>query len=183
VKRALILSLACILLASVPASSQTRRRSPSRRSARALAASAQQKQQQQQQQQTEVRAGRERIATQIKALSQFLYLLGGISKGIETAEQANRNHEESSVALPVGQIERNKIRVKDSIKTVRAGLDQLEASFRSNAALQGYYPNLAGVARIGQMAESQAASNNFDQAGRSLITAVNKLTDALAALR
>jgi hypothetical protein len=175
VKRALILSLACILLASVPASSQTRRRSAPKRNARALAASVQQ--------QNEVRAGRERIATQIKALSQFLYLLGGISKGIETAEQANRNHEESSVALPVDQIERNKNRVRDSIRNVRAGLDQLESSFRLNAALQSYYPSLAGVARIGQMAESQAASNNLDQAGRSLITAVNKLTDALAALR
>jgi hypothetical protein len=179
VKRALIPALACILLASVPASSQTRRRSAPRRSARAAAASAQQ----QQQQQAEVRAGRERIATQIKALSQFLYLLGGISKGIETAEQVNRNHEESSVALPVDQIERNKIRVRDSIKNVRTGLDQLESTFRVNAALQSYYPNLAGVARIGQMAESQAASNNFDQAGRSLISAVNKLTDSLAALR
>lgn len=180
-KRALIPALACILLASVPASSQTRRRrSAPKRSAHVLAASVLQKQQQQQ---TEVRVGRERIATQIKALSQFLYLLGGISKGIETAEQANRNHEESSVALPVAQIERNKIRVRDSIKNVRAGLDQLESSFRSNAALQSYYPNLAGVARIGQMAESQAASNNFDQAGRSLITAVNKLTDSLVALR
>jgi hypothetical protein len=33
------------------------------------------------------------------------------------------------------------------------------------------------------MAESQAAANNFDQAGRSLVTAVNKLADALASIR
>jgi hypothetical protein len=131
----------------------------------------------------EVQAGRTQIAAQIKVLTQFLYLLGGISKGIETAEQANRNHEETAVALPVDQIERNKARVKDSIRSMRAGLDQVESNFRLNPALQSYYPNLAGVARIGQMAESQAAANNFDQAGRSLVTAVNKLADALASIR
>lgn len=179
-KRALILTLACTLLASVPASSQTRRRSSPRRNTRASAASIQQ---QQQQQQVEIRAGRERIASQIKALTQFLYLLGGISKGIETAELANRNHEESSIALPVDQIERNKVRIRESVKNVRTGLDQLESSFRFNGLLQSYYPSVAGIARIGQMAESQAASNNFDQTGRSLIGAVNKLIDALAVLR
>jgi hypothetical protein len=134
-------------------------------------------------QQAEVRAGRERIAAQIKTLTQFLYLFGGISKGIETAEQVNRNREDSSVGLSIEQIEKNKTKVKESIRNVRTGLDQLESSFRLNPVLQSYYPNLAGVARIGQTAESQAAANNFDQAGRSLITAVNKLADALAAFR
>ena len=175
-KRVLILVMVCITVLPSTAASQTRKRSSAKSSARASAAAAEK-------QLTEVRAGRERIAIQIKALSQFLYLLGGISKGIETAEQANRDHEESSLALPVEKIERNKIRLRDSFRSVGAGLALLESSFRSNAALQGYYPNLAGVARIGQMAESQAASNRFDEAGRSLITAVNKLADALAALR
>ena len=66
---------------------------------------------------------------------------------------------------------------------MRTGLDQLESSFRLNPVLQSYYPNLAGVAKLGQTAESQAATNNFDQAGRSLIAAVNKLADAMVALR
>ena len=39
-------------------------------------------------------------------------------------------------------------------------------------------PKLAGVARLGQTAESQAAAGTFDQSGRSLIAAVNKLADA-----
>jgi hypothetical protein len=136
-----------------------------------------------QKQLAEVRAGRERIASQIKTLTQFLYLLGSISKTIETAEQVNRNREDSSVGMSVERIEQNKAKVKDSIRNVRAGLDQLEASFRNNAALHNYYPNLAGAARIGQTAESQASTNNFDQAGRTLITAVGKLTDALVAMR
>lgn len=133
--------------------------------------------------QAEIRAGRDRIASQIKALTQFLYVFGGVSKGLENAELVNRNREDSSVALSVEQIQRNKAKVRDSIKNVRSGLEDLESSFRSNPALQRYYPNLAGLAKLGQTAESQAASGTFDQAGRSLITAVNKLADALVALR
>ena len=172
-KRAFVLALACVVLSSVAATSQTRKRTTQKRGASTFA----------EKQQAEIRAGREQIASQIKALTQFLYLFGGISKSIETAEQVNRNHEESSVGMSAERIEQNKIKVRDSIKSVRAGLDQLESSFRLNPVLQSYYPNVAGVARLAQTAESQAAANSLDQAGRSLITAVNKLTDALVALR
>jgi hypothetical protein len=165
-----------VVLSSTAASQTSKRKSTAKRTARASASYAQKEA-------AEVRAGRERIASQIKALTQFLYLFGSISKSIETAEQVNRNHEDSSVGMSAERIEQNKAKVKDSIRNVRVGLDQLEASFRNNAALHSYYPNLAGVARIGQTAESQAAANNFDQAGRTLITAVTKLADVLAALR
>ncbi|MEK6408980.1 MAG: hypothetical protein AABN34_18820 [Acidobacteriota bacterium] len=175
-KKAFVLALSCIFLSSVFASSQTRRRSTPTRSARPSVSYAEK-------QQAEIRAGRQQIATQIKVLSQFLYLFGGVSKGIETAEQVTRNREVSSVGMSVERIEQNKAKVKESIRSVRAGLAQLESSFRLNPVLQTYYANLAGVAGLGQTAESQAAANNFDQAGRSLIAAVNKLADALVALR
>ena len=171
-----VLVLVCIVVFSATAASQTRKRSSAKRSAQSSVSFAQK-------QQAEVRAGRERIASQIKALTQFLYLFGSISKTIETAEQINRNREDSSAGMSAERIEQNKAKVKDSIRNVRVGLDQLEASFRNNAALHTYYPNLAGVARIGQTAESQGAANNLDQAGRTLITAVNKLADVLAGMR
>jgi hypothetical protein len=174
-RRILIVIVVCIVLSSVVEASQTRRRGTQKRpSASATFA---------EKQQAEIRAGREEIATQIKALTQFLYLFGGISKSIETAEQVNRNHEESSAGMSAEQIEQSKAKLKASIKSVRAGLDQLESSFRLNLVLQSYYPNLTGVAGLAQTAENQAAANNFDQAGRSLIAAVNKLADVLAALR
>lgn len=174
-KRAFILALACIILSSIPATSQTKRRSPQKRGAASTSFA--------EKQQAEIRAGRVRIAAQIKALTQFLYLFGNISKGIETAEQVNRNHEQTSVGMAAERIEQSKAKLKDSIKTVRAGLDQLESSFRLNPVLQSYYFNLAGVAKLGQTAETQAAANSFDQAGRSLIAAVSRLADALVALR
>ncbi len=122
-----------------------------------------------------------RIAVQIKALTQFLYLLGGISKTIESAEQSNRNREPSQ--LTPEQIEQTKAKVKESVRQVRAGLDDLERGFRFNPALTAFYPYLSGVAVIGRTAEGQAAGNQFDESARSLIRAVNKLTDALVAMR
>ncbi|MEK6321070.1 MAG: hypothetical protein AABN33_05245 [Acidobacteriota bacterium] len=174
-KRAFVIALACMVLSPVLANSQTRRRSTQKRPGTSTTFA--------EKQQAEIRAGREQIATQIKALTRFLYLFGGIAKGIETAEQVNRNREATSVGMAPERIEQSKVKLKDSIKNVRAGLEQLESSFRLNPVLQSYYPNLAGVARLGQTAESQAAANNFDQAGRTLIAAVNKLADALVALR
>jgi len=175
-RKAFALTLACIILASVTANSQTRRRSTPKRSA-VVKTSFEEKQQ------AEIRAGREQIAAQIKALTQFLYLFGNISKGIETAEQVNRNNEQTSVGMSAERLAQSKAKLKDSIKTVRVGLNQLESTFRLNPVLQTYYPKLAGVATLGQTAETQAAASTFDQAGRSLIAAVNKLADALVALR
>jgi hypothetical protein len=172
-RRIFVFIVACIILSCVLATSQTRRRSTQKRPGASFA----------EKQQAEIRAGREQIATQIKALTQFLYLFGGISKSIETAEQVNHSHEQSSAGMSAEQIEQSKAKLKASMKSVRAGLDQLESSFRLNPVLQSYYPNLVGVAGLGQTAENQAAANNFDQAGRSLITAVNKLADVLVALR
>lgn len=173
--RLLVLVVAFTIISSVANGSQTKRRSPQKRRPGATTFAEKQR--------AEIRVGRQQIAAQIKALTQFLYLLGSISKSIESAEQANRNHEESSVGMSVDRIEQNKARLRESIRNVRTALEQLESSFRVNGVLQAYYPNLSGVAKLAQTAESQSAANNFDQAARSLIAAVNKLTDALVALR
>ena len=174
-KRPFVIALACIVLSSIPATSQTKRRSTQKRPAASTSFA--------EKQQAEIRAGRQQIAAQIKALTQFLFLFGNISKGIETAEQVNRNREQTSVGMTPERIVQSKAKLKESIKSVQVGLDQLESSFRLNPVLQVYYPNVAGVARLGQTAETQAAANSFDQSGRSLIAAVNKLADALVALR
>ena len=176
-KRSLILALTCLVFLSSVIASQTHRPGASKGGGNTSTPSYSDKEQ------AEVRAGRERIAAQIKVLTQFLYLFGGVSNGIESAEVANRNREKSSVALSAAQLEQNKAKMIDSIRKVRAGLEGLESSFRFNQALQRYASSLAGLSRLGQTAESQAVSSNFDQAGRSLITAVNKLADALASLR
>jgi hypothetical protein len=175
-KRAFVLLLAFVILdSSIDASSQTRRRrpppKPSQRETNADA----------EKQADELRAGRAQIAAQIKTMTQFLYLLGGITKGIESVEQARRANEASPRAL--AQNEQSKLKVKESIRSVREGLTRLEASFSSTASLKPYFPYLNGMVTTGQAAEQQASANNFDEAGKSLIKVVNQLTDTLAWMR
>jgi hypothetical protein len=124
------------------------------------------------------RQGASRVADQIKNLSRFLYLLGGVARGIEVADEAARSNEASPAILE--QTRRNKQSVRTSIQAVREGLDKLELDFRTNPDLNRYYIRLAGVAAGAARAEQQAASNEFEAAGRTLIIEVaNRLTDVL----
>ena len=123
------------------------------------------------------RQGATRVADQIKNLTRFIYILGGVAKGIESVDEAVRRNE-ASPAL-VQQAQKNKESVRTSIQSVREGLDKLEIDFRTTPDLQRYYIKLAGVAAGAATAEQQAGANQFDQAGRSLISVVNRLTDVL----
>jgi len=169
-----ILVLACLLLLSTIALSQTRSRS-TRRGTPPARASAQQAS-------SEARtAGATKVADQIKNLTRFVYLLGGVAKGIEQVDEAARKNEASPVALQ--QNAQNKATVKTSLENVRLGLDQLEIYFRSTPELQGYYTKLVGSASGAAAAEDQAAAGRVDQAGRTLLGVVNRLTDVLLLMR
>jgi len=129
----------------------------------------------------DLKAGRERVASQIKVLTQFLYLYGGITKGIESTDLAARNGEASPTVIE--QNERNKAKIKESIRNLRVGLDELETYFRSNTTLKSQYSRLSGVALTGESAETQAAGGRFNEAGRQLLKAVGQLADALAGMQ
>jgi GTP1/Obg family GTP-binding protein len=126
-------------------------------------------------------AGATRVADQIKLLTKFIFLLGGVAKGIEAMDDAARRNETSPALLQ--QAQQNKAVVKTTIQNVRDGLDKLEIDFRATPELQPYYIKLAGVANGAATAEQQAAANQFDAAGRSLLNVVNHLTDVLLAMR
>jgi hypothetical protein len=121
------------------------------------------------------------VADQIKILTRFLYLLGGVSKGIEAADQAVRRNEASAAVME--QTEKSKATVKTSLENVREGLDKLEIDFRTTPELQRYYTRLAGVAAGAANAEDQAGAGHYDQAGRSLLDVVTRLTDVLLEMR
>jgi len=127
------------------------------------------------------RQGASRVADQIKILTRFIYLLGGVAKGLEGVDDATRRNEASSAI--VEQATRNKATVRNSIQSVREGLDKLEIDFRATPELQRYYIRLAGVASGAAAAEDLAAANQFDKAGRTLLEVVNHLTDVLLEMR
>jgi hypothetical protein len=166
--------LICIIVSSMSVAAQTRRRSSTKPKARTTKAATAKSA-------ADIKLGREQVAAQIKTLTHFVYLLGGIAKGIESVDVAVRNKEASPGAIE--QNTRNKTVLRQSLKTVREGLDKLETDFRFNNALQNYNPYIAGVARLGETAENQAAAGRFDEAGRTLLKAVGQLADALAAMQ
>ena len=108
------------------------------------------------------REGAGHVADQIKTLTRFLYLLGGVAKGLEGVDDAVRRNEASPAILE--QAKKNKLTVRTSIQSVRDGLDRLESEFSSNTELRRYYTRLAGVAAGAAKADEQAAANQFDRA-------------------
>ncbi len=170
-KRITALLIASIILVPATAFSQTRKRSskqPTRTTSSTKSSSAQQ-------------AGAIRVADQIKNLTRFIFLLGGVAKGIEAVDEATQRNEASPAVAE--QVKRNKDSVRTSLQGVREGLDALEIHFRTTPELQRYYIKLAGVASGAATAEEQAAANQYDRAGRSLLEVVNRLTDVLLAMR
>jgi hypothetical protein len=164
--------LAIIFLTPSTAFSQTRNRSTSRQKPTATA----------NQRVAQVRtAGATRVAEQIKLLSTFIYLLGGVSSGIASVDEAVRRNEASPTL--VQQNQDSKAKVRSSIQNFRVTMDKLETDFRAAPELQPYYIKLAGSAAGAATAEEQAAANQFDRAGRSLLGVINRLTDVLLLMR
>jgi hypothetical protein len=171
VQRTIALLILCLVLLTGTTFSQTRRRT-SRQPARPSLA---------QQRAVEIqRAGAEKIANQIKVLARFIYLLGGVAKTLEGVSDAARRQPSQAAN---DQAERSKAVIRNSIRDVRLGLDQLEVEFRTTPELQRYYIKLAGGASGAAAAEELAAANQFDRAGRTLLEVVNRLTDVLLEMR
>jgi hypothetical protein len=153
---------------------QTRRRSTSRPSASSSKAAAERA--------TQMRTqGATRVADQIKLLTRFTYLLGGINSGIALVDEDIKRNKATTEQVQTNQ--QSKARVRSSIQTFREGLDKLEIDFRATPELQPYYIKLAGSAAGAATAEEQAAANQFDAAGRTLLNVINRLTDVLLAMR
>jgi hypothetical protein len=122
-----------------------------------------------------------KVADQVKILTRFLYLLGGVAQGIEQVDEAARKNEASPAALQ--QNEQNKATVTRSLRNVCEGLDNLETHFSANPGLHSYYRKLVGSAAGAATAEEQAAAGRFDESGRTLLGVVNRLTDVLLFMR
>ena len=131
---------------------------------------------------TQVRTqGAQKVAEQIKLLSRFIYVLGGVTSGIASVDEAVRRNEASPAIVQKNQ--QSKVMVKTGITGFREGLDKLEIEFRGTPELQPFYIKLAGVAAGAATAEEQAAANQFDRSGRTLLEVVNRLADVLVIMR
>jgi hypothetical protein len=169
-RRNVVVSLAALVVAPATALGQTRRRTtPRQKPAPASTVSAART------------TGATKVADQIKFMTRFIYLLGGVASGIASVDEAARRNEASPELIQKNQ--QSKVTVRTSIQGFRESLDRLEIEFRTTPDLQPYYIKLAGSAAGAARAEELAAANQFDQAGRTLLTVIGRLTDVLVIMR
>lgn len=124
-----------------------------------------------------VREGAQKVNNQIKALARFLYLYGGSVQPLKTFDADDKQGKLSPAAKREGELGKKAILV--TFATFKNALLRLEDDFRANPALKLYLLPLVGVSEFAATAEQQAQANQFDQAGRSLLDALNQLSDTL----
>lgn len=168
--RNLLIALTLLLASSPAALAQKKKRTPpaSQRARTAAPAPAPQ---------PDTRKETAEVVTTLKALTKFLFLYGKIANGLEVAEdQARRGRLSTTV---IEQNVRNKNGVQAGIAGLKEQVDKLGQILQANPKLQIPYINLAGVTQKIVEAQGLVQNNQFDEAGRSLVTAVERLTDIL----
>lgn len=128
----------------------------------------------------DVKLGAEKVSTQIKNVTKFIYTLGGIATRIEDLDREARMRNISRSVLDTNDA--NKRSVIIAIRNLRAGIEALETEFRTTPALQKYAINLQGISLLASECEQLAAAGRFSDAGRPLLDLVEKLSDTLVAM-
>ncbi|MBD0372091.1 MAG: hypothetical protein ICV60_14720 [Pyrinomonadaceae bacterium] len=167
-KRIQTILLACLIaLAASNVYGQTRRRTTSGRRSRPAST-------RNQSQSVSAATVAARVAEQIKSIGRFLYLYGPIWKELAANEALAQ---QSSATIDA--LQRNKAKLREAFHNYRVQMDELETTFSSSSELRPYYTKLLGVAASAGQAEDAVAASRYDQAGRSLLDVMNRLTDAL----
>ena len=128
---------------------------------------------------TKVEAGQ--VAEQIKNFSKFIYVYGKVVNGLEVAEdQAKQNKVSAEVAAKNQQ---SRAALVQNIRNLKAGLDGVARNFQNNSRLQIQYLKISFAVDAAGDAEKLAAAGRYDEAGKSLVTVIERLTDTVMAMR
>lgn len=129
----------------------------------------------------DMRAEAAQVATQIKNVSNFIYIYGKIVSSLEIAEEQAKNNQTSPEIQARNKQSRDVLigRIRD----LRAGLDDMANSFRANPRLQVQYLKVSYASDAVLNAERLAAAGRYNEAGQSLVTVVERLTDTLISMR
>lgn len=127
-----------------------------------------------------VTKGQRDVAIQLKNVSKFVFVLGGVASGIEAIDKDIRAGKASKeIADKNAQFKDDTI---TSIRALRAGLIRLDVDFRANPALRKYMVNLQNVSGLSARAEDLALAGRFNDSGKELLLVVEALTDTLVAM-
>lgn len=164
--------VACLVCFAFSAAAQKRKTASKKTTTAATAAAAATS--------AEIKAGAEKVSTQIKNLSKFIYNLGDVARVTEDLDREIAAGKASRNAPALN--EKNKQAIVSTIRNLRAGFAALEVEFRTKPALKNYTFQIQGISDMTGLAEDQAASGQLTEAGRTLLLVIEKLSDTLAAL-
>jgi hypothetical protein len=128
----------------------------------------------------EIRTGSDKISIQIKNVSKFVFLLGGIARTIEDLDKESKTRKISQASIDANN--KNKQAVIQGIRNIRAGLIALENEFNTKPALRLYSVRVGGISTMVAEAEVQASGGQITESGKTLLLVIERLSDALAAL-
>ncbi|MFN7927100.1 MAG: hypothetical protein U0Y68_03995 [Blastocatellia bacterium] len=125
----------------------------------------------------DTRAEATQVANTLKALTKFIFLYGKIVNGLEVADEQSKKGRLAPRVIE--QNVENKNGVINGIGGLKTQVDALGKVLQANPRLQVPYINLAGVTQKIVDAQELVRSNQYNDAGLSLVTAIERLTDIL----
>ncbi|MGI9035222.1 MAG: hypothetical protein ACR2GD_04180 [Pyrinomonadaceae bacterium] len=164
--------VACLLCLVLTAAAQTKRRRTTRKTSRATTTATANA--------AEIKESAEKVSTQLKNVTKFIYVLGGVAQTIQSIDNDAKAGRASRATIETNT--KNKQTVVATIENLRAGLAALEAEFQTKPALAPYLAQIQGISDITANAENQASAGQLIDSGKTLLEVVEKLSDTLAAM-
>jgi hypothetical protein len=121
------------------------------------------------------------VAEQLKVLTRFIYVYGKTADGLERAEQ----DVSQGAASPELQekYKQKRASLVASFGSLKEGVDKLAQRFHANQYLQIQYLKVLTASEAIAAAQQLAGNGKFDEAGRTLVAAAERLADAAVATR
>ena len=121
------------------------------------------------------------IAEQVKNFSKFIYIYGKVVNGFELADEQARTGKMTPAAAQKNR--ESKEALLANIRNLKLGIDNLTQSFRGNPRLQVHALKLSFAIDAARDAERLATDGRYDEAGKSLVAVIERLTDTVLAMR
>jgi hypothetical protein len=122
-----------------------------------------------------------KVADQLKLVSRFIFVYGKIANGLElAADQAKRGESSPTITARNEQV---KLSTVNNIAALKEGIDKVGTELKANDRLQVQYLKLTSASDAVANAQQLAGAGNFDEAGKALVVAVEKLTETIISLR
>jgi hypothetical protein len=128
----------------------------------------------------EIRQNAEKVSIQIKNVTKFIYVLGSVASGFEIVDKEAKAGKLSRAV--VDKNTQDKQKVIASIRSLKAGLAELEVQFRTKPSLRTYLLQIQGITDLTTQSEDLAMAGRFTDSGRVLLTVVEKLADTVTAM-